>query len=265
MSLPSLFIPHGAGPCFFMRWDFGPAEMWHSLGAWLQGLASSLPERPKAILVVSAHWEAERFTLTSSPAPGLVYDYSGFPAHTYRLQYPVAGAPWLARVVCERLRGAGLSAALDDTRGLDHGAFIPFKLIYPQADIPMLQLSLCSDLDPAAHLAAGTALAGLREEGVLIVGSGMSFHNVRASGEDLAARAQAFDDWLLETLMGTPEERSQRLRHWVEAPQARFAHPREEHLLPLLVACAAAGDQPARRVYAERLGGLVAVSAYRFG
>lgn len=265
MSLPSLFIPHGAGPCFFMRWELGPADMWQRLGQWLQGLAASLPSRPKAILVVSAHWEAECFALTSGRSPGLLYDYSGFPPHTYHLRYPAPGAPWLAREACQRLRAAGFAAALDEARGLDHGAFIPFKLIYPLADIPMLQLSLRGDLDPAAHLAAGEALAGLREEGVLIVGSGMSFHNMRPSGVGIESRAQAFDDWLHETLAQAPEERSQRLRQWCQAPQARFAHPREEHLLPLLVACGAAADQPARRIYAERLGGLVPVSAYRFG
>ncbi|SEN42740.1 Aromatic ring-opening dioxygenase, catalytic subunit, LigB family [Pseudomonas sp. ok272] len=265
MSLPSLFIPHGAGPCFFMRWTYGPSEMWQAMGAWLQGLAASLPERPKAILVVSAHWEAESFRLTASPTPELIYDYSGFPAHTYQLQYPVAGAPWLARAACERLCAAGLAATLDASRGLDHGAFIPFKLIYPQADIPMVQLSLRDDLDPAAHLAAGAALAGLREQGVLIVGSGMSFHNMRPSGADQAERGQAFDDWLFETLMSAPPMQRQRLCQWAAAPQARFAHPREEHLLPLLVASAAAGNLPARRVYTERLGGLIAVSAYRFG
>lgn len=265
MSLPSLFIPHGAGPCFFMRWEFGPADMWLKMGTWLQGLASSLPDRPKAILVVSAHWETDCFTLTASPSPGLIYDYSGFPAHTYRLQYSVSGAPWLARDVCGRLRRAGLPAALDEARGLDHGAFIPFKLIYPQADIPMLQLSLMRDMDPAAHLAAGRALAGLRAEGVLIVGSGMSFHNMHPPGEGLARRAKAFDDWLFDTLTSVPQERSRHLHNWTEAPEARFAHPREEHLLPLLVACGAAADEPARRIYAEQLGGLVAVSAYRFG
>lgn len=265
MSLPSLFIPHGAGPCFFMDWKHGPADMWNEMGAWLKGLARDLPERPKAILVISAHWECEQFTLTSNPVPELIYDYSGFPAHTYRLRYPVSGAPRLARKACECLRAAGLQAVLDDTRGLDHGVFIPFKLIYPQADIPILQLSLRSDLDPAAHLAAGAALEGLREEGVLIVGSGMSFHNLRPSGVDLPSRAQAFDDWLFCTLMATLDERTLRLRYWNQAPEARFAHPREEHLLPLLVACGAASGQPARRIFAERLGGVVAVSAYSFG
>jgi len=239
--------------------------MWQGMARWLEGLASGLPLRPKAILVVSAHWEDECFTLTASESPELIYDYHGFPPHTYVLRYPVKGAPWLAHQIHERLCAAGLPAALDEARGLDHGAFIPFKLIYPFADIPMVQLSLRGDLDPAAHLAAGEALAGLRDEGVLIVGSGMSFHNMRPTGERVEARAQEFDDWLTETVMQHPSERRQRLLHWSEAPQARFSHPREEHFLPLLVACGAAVDQPARRIYAERLGGLIAVSAFRFG
>lgn len=265
MSMPSLFIPHGAGPCFFMRWTWGPEDMWLQLGSWLAALSSSLPGRPKAILLVSAHWEEERFTLGASADPALIYDYHGFPAATYQLSYPVAGAPWLAQEVCSRLQAVGLAASQDRTRGLDHGAFVPFKLIYPEADIPMLQMSLRRDLDPQAHLLAGEALAGLREDGVLIVGSGMSFHNLQPSGADVEERAQAFDDWLCETLTGDVGERRRRLCNWTQAPQARFAHPREEHLLPLLVACGAAADQPARRVYAEKLAGLVAVSAYRFG
>lgn len=265
MTLPSLFIPHGAGPCFFMQWPHGPADMWQQLGLFLENLAAELPFRPKAVLVISAHWESAAFSVMASPSPELIYDYYGFPEHTYQLSYPVAGAPWLAREVCQRLKTAGLQADMDLRRGLDHGAFIPFKLIYPQADIPMLQLSLRSDLDPLAHLAAGKALAGLREEGVLIVGSGMSFHNMRPTGAAVAERAQAFDDWLLESLMLAPSARSERLARWADAPHAHFAHPREEHLLPLLVACGAALDQPAQRIYSERLGGVVAASAYRFG
>lgn len=265
MAMPSLFIPHGAGPCFFMRWTMGPEDMWLPLGHWLRTLSLSLPERPSAILVVSAHWETDRFTLASASSPGLVYDYHGFPAHTYQLTYPAPGAPWLAERACALLGEAGLQASLNERRGLDHGAFVPLKLIYPDADIPILQMSLREDLDPATHLAAGAALASLREEKVLIVGSGMSFHNLRPTGADVEHRAQVFDDWLAETMACDPVERHRRLSHWQRAPEARFAHPREEHLLPLLVACGAAADQPARRVYAQRLAGQIAVSAFRFG
>lgn len=265
MTLPSLFVPHGAGPCFFMPWRHGPADMWQAMGAWLRDLGQEIGARPRAILVISAHWEAERFQLTAAPAPRLLYDYSGFPAHTYHLRYPAPGAPWLAQAARLLLTESGLEVELDTARGLDHGAFVPFKLIYPQADVPLVQLSLRRDLDPAAHLAAGAALAGLRREGVLIVGSGMSFHNLNPQGPNVVDRAQAFDDWLARTLALPPQARREALRHWTQAPHARFAHPREEHLLPLLVACAAAGEAPARRLYAERLAGLVAVSGYRFG
>lgn len=265
MAMPSLFIPHGAGPCFFMRWTMGPEDMWLQLGNWLRTLSISLPVRPKAILVISAHWESDQFTLGAASSPSLIYDYRGFPAQTYELTYPAPGAPWLAEQAYASLNSAGLQACVDTQRGLDHGAFVPFKLIFPDADIPILQMSLRKDLDPGAHLAAGAALAHLREENVLIVGSGMSFHNLQPTGAAVGNRAQVFDDWLAETMACEPLERYRRLCHWQLAPQARFAHPRAEHLLPLMVACGAAAGQPARRVYAERLAGQIAVSAYEFG
>jgi len=248
-----------------MPWRQGPADLWQTMGNWLRNLGREIVPRPRAVLVISAHWETERFRLTTSPVPRLLYDYSGFPEHTYRLRYPVPGAPWLAEAARMLLLDAGLDAELDTQRGLDHGAFVPFKLIYPQADIPLVQLSLRSDLDPVSHLAAGAALAGLRREGVLIVGSGMSFHNLNPQGSDIATRAQVFDDWLARTLALAPQARREALCHWTQAPHARFAHPREEHLLPLMVACGSAVDAPAQRLYAEQLGGLVAVSGYRFG
>lgn len=265
MKMPTLFIPHGAGPCFFMPWTHGPADMWQAMGNWLGSLAETLPMQPAAVLLVSAHWEATDFMLTASARPQLLYDYHGFPEHTYHLTYPVAGAPRLAQRARALLQDAGFCADLDDERGLDHGAFIPFKLIYPQANVPMVQLSLRADLNPEAHLRAGQALASLREAGVLIVGSGMSFHNMRPSGPDIAGRAQAFDDALLDMLMQPPALRWNSLANWTDAAHAHFAHPREEHLLPLMVACGAAGQDPARRIYAERLAGEVMVSAYRFG
>ncbi|MCU1717679.1 DODA-type extradiol aromatic ring-opening family dioxygenase [Pseudomonas sp. 5P_3.1_Bac2] len=265
MTLPSVFIPHGAGPCFFMRGHPGFPDIWDNLEQFLRTLASTLEERPRAILVVSAHWQAECLRVTSSASPALLYDYYGFPAHTYHLQYPVAGAPWLAEQVCALLQAAGFEAEPERQRGLDHGAFIPFKLIYPQADIAIVQLSLRHDLDPGFHLAVGRCLAPLREQGVLIVGSGMSFHNMQPVGPQIAERAQAFDQWLNAALMAEPATRAALLTAWPKAPHARFAHPREEHLLPLMVACGAALEQPAKRIYHESLAGLVAVSAFRFG
>jgi aromatic ring-opening dioxygenase catalytic subunit (LigB family) len=176
-ALPTLFVPHGAGPCFFMDWD--PPGTWNRLGDWLRGLEPVAGRRPQALLVISAHWEAPVFTVTAAARPGLIYDYSGFPPHTYQIAWPAPGAPELALRVRECLRAAGITSAADPARGLDHGVFIPMKLAFPGADIPVVQLSLQAGLDPATHLAMGRALAPLRREDVLIVGSGMSFHNMR--------------------------------------------------------------------------------------
>lgn len=265
MRLPSLFIPHGAGPCFFMQGHPGFPDIWEPLGDWLRGLATQIGQRPRAILVVSAHWQSPVFSVTASAKPSLLYDYYGFPAHTYLLKYPVSGSPELAGRVCELLRAGGFEAQQDPQRGLDHGAFIPLMLSYPQADIPVLQLSLQRQLNPAQHLAAGRCLAALRDEGVLIVASGMSFHNMRPDQNQLAERARAFDEWLNEAMTAAPTERWERLCNWQQAPHARFAHPTEEHLIPLMVACGTASEEPAQRIYSERLAGLVDVSAFRLG
>jgi len=170
--LPTVFLPHGAGPCFFMEWE--PADTWQGMEAWLRNLLPSLNVAPRALLVISAHWEEPVFTLNTQAAPGLLFDYYGFPPHTYQLTWPTPGAPELAGEVAELLGKAGFDTAFDNRRGLDHGVFIPLKLVRPEADIPVLQLSLRSDMDPQAHLELGRVLAPLREQGVLIVGSGMS-------------------------------------------------------------------------------------------
>ena len=160
-TMPTLFIPHGGGPCFFMDWS--PADTWKKTEAWLRGLADTLPERPKAIVVISGHWEEPVFTVGTSPAPGMIYDYSNFPPHTYELQYPAPGAPALAAHIVGLLRKHGLPAGTDATRGFDHGVFVPFLLVFPDAEIPVVPMSLKSDLNPAEHMAAGQALASLRD------------------------------------------------------------------------------------------------------
>jgi aromatic ring-opening dioxygenase catalytic subunit (LigB family) len=262
--LPSLYIPHGGGPCFFMEWTRGPADMWARMGAWLRTLSGTLP-RPEAVVVISGHWEEEAFTATAAAKPSLIYDYYGFPEHTYRLAYPAPGAPHLAQRIAALLAAEGLPARTDAHRGLDHGVFIPFKLIYPEADIPAVQLSLHSGLDPDLHLRAGKALAPLRREGVLIVGSGMSYHNMQGFGPRFKAASDRFDAWLNETLCHSEgAERAARLMAWEAAPAARIAHPREEHLLPLMVAAGAADDEPGARDFGDCVLG-VTVSAYRFG
>ncbi len=263
MTLPTLFIPHGAGPCFFMDWTRGPADTWDSTAAWLKGLIAGLPEAPKAILVVSGHWEAPVFTVGSAPRPPLIFDYSGFPEETYRLTFDAPGSPALAARVRELLGAAGFPTAEDARRGYDHGVFVPLKLVTPKADIPVVQLSLRADLDPEAHLAAGRALAPLRDEGVLIVGSGMSWHNMRGFSPAFTEKSERFDAWL-GVAIADPATRDEALRHWPQAPFAREAHPREEHLAPLFVAAGAAEGEPGRVAFHDQAMD-VALSAYEFG
>ncbi|MGF1591796.1 MAG: DODA-type extradiol aromatic ring-opening family dioxygenase [Kiloniellaceae bacterium] len=261
--LPSYFLPHGAGPCFFMEWS--PPDAWDRMAAYLTGLAERLPARPRALLVVSAHWLEPAFTVATAERPELIFDYYGFPEHTYRLTYPAAGDPGLARRVAALLQDAGLAAREDPARGLDHGVFVPLKLAFPAADIPVVPLSLRIDLDPAAHLAAGRALAPLRDEGVLILGSGMSFHNMRGYGDPrYGPISDTFDAWLAEAV-AEPDAaaREAALSGWAEAPGGLQSHPKgqEEHLLPLMVAAGAAG--PGHRDFSDRVMETT-LSAFRF-
>lgn len=264
-ALPTVFMPHGAGPCFFVDWN--PPGTWDRMATWLRGLAAQLGTKPKAMAVVSAHWQASLFTVNTQSAPGLLYDYSGFPAHTYQLTWPAPGTPALAGQIRELLAGADIDSAEEHERGLDHGVFIPLKLVFPDADVPVAQLSLRAGLDPAQHIAAGRALAPLREEGVLIIGSGMSFHNMprlRAGGPGIDPDSQRFDQWLSETVALPRRQREQRLLSWAEAPGGRAAHPHAEHLLPLHVVAGAAGDDPGRKVLEDHVLGSVQ-SAFMFG
>lgn len=264
--LPVFMIPHGGGPCFFMEPPPQAPHLWDAMAAYLKGLAAEVGRRPKAVLVISAHWLTDIPTIHFGEKYSLLFDYYNFPPHTYQLTYPVAGAPDVARRTAELLAVAGIATAKETKRGLDHGVFVPFKLIYPEADVPIVQLSLQKDLSPSFHLAIGAALAPLRDEDVLIIGSGMTFHNLRDifSGRGLAA-SKAFDDWLTNTVADDPEARARHLEAWTQAPSARLAHPEEEHLLPLMVAAGAAGTDPGKRDYAEMLGGTSAQSGFRFG
>lgn len=263
--LPVVFIPHGAGPCFFMTWS--PPDAWDAMAHYLGHMASALPVRPRAILMVSAHWRADDFRVTSGAQPKLIYDYYGFPDSTYQLTYPAPGSPALAERVSARLSAAGLDCRQDAERGLDHGTFVPLRLMFPDADIPVVQLSLRRNLDPATHLAAGKALASLRDDGVLIVGSGMSFHNMRGYGDDrYTAPSVAFDQWLTQAMQADPEHRHDALCNWNRAPYALDCHPagQEEHLLPLMVVAGAAGDDRGRKVYSEQVL-KTQLSAFHFG
>ena len=263
--MPVFFIPHGAGPCFFMDWN--PADTWTRMAGFLKGVADTLPARPRAIVLVSGHWLEPRFSVTGHARPPLIYDYSGFPPHTYELTYPAPGNPELAQQVAKLLSQDGAEARVDGERGFDHGMFIPLKLMFPGADIPVIQLSLRRDLDPLAHLEAGRTLAALRDEGVLVIGSGMSFHNMRGYGDARYTPISAeFDDWLTAAVESASAERDALLQDWTRAPHARDCHPPggEEHLIPLLVTAGAAADSEGRKVYSERVMETT-ISAFRFG
>ncbi|MDZ4736294.1 MAG: class III extradiol ring-cleavage dioxygenase [Rhodospirillaceae bacterium] len=263
--MPTIFVPHGAGPCFFMDWN--PPGIWDPMAAFLGDVRNKLPATPRAILLVSGHWQTRDFAVASGASPKLIYDYSGFPPHTYQLRYDAPGDPDLAARVVGLLKDAGIAAHDDPARGFDHGVFIPLKLMFPDAGIPVVPFSLRDDLDPAAHLEAGAALAPLRDDGVLIVGSGMSFHNMRGYGDPrFGPISDQFDQWLTGAIESGPAERRAALLQWDTAPAARLSHPprAEEHLLPLFIAAGAAGSDPGRRVFSDRVMETT-LSAFRFG
>lgn len=265
MQQPVLFLSHGGGPWPWLDGPFRRGFDW--LEASLKAIPAQLPEKPRAVLVASGHWEEPRFTVSTAAMPGMVYDYYGFPEHTYHIRYPAPGAPELAERVVDLAQGAGIAMGRDPARGYDHGTFSMLQPIWPEADVPVLSLSLRADYDPAAHLALGHALAPLRDEGVLIIGSGFSFHNLRHFNAGAAAPSAAFDAWLRHTLTEvSPAEREARLLHWDQAPAARICHPREDHLIPLMVAVGAAGNEQGVCIYSEdQMRGGISASSYRFG
>ena len=245
---PVVFLPHGGGPWPFVTlgWENAPGYKaeYDSLYAYLQSVATQSPAPPKAILVISGHWEERVPTVQTHPAPPLLYDYYGFPPEAYEITWPAPGSPALAARVRALLEAAGFPSAEDAERGFDHGTFVPLKVTWPEARIPTIQLSLVAGLDPETHLRLGRALAPLRDEGVLIVGSGMSYHNLREmfDRERAIPVAEAFDAWLQDAVARPPAERDAALAAWTQAPGGRRAHPREEHLIPLHVIAGAAGD-----------------------
>lgn len=263
--LPTYFISHGGGPWPWMKEETG--GVYERLAQALADMPRQIGRTPSAILMVSAHWEESAFTVQGNDHPPMLYDYGGFPAHTYEVQYPAPGSPALVGRLRSLLSGAGLPVRVDTERGFDHGMFSPMAVIYPQADVPVVQLSLRRGLDPAEHLALGRVLAPLRDEDVLIIGSGLSYHNLRAFGPQARMPSKAFDDWLdTAVVRNQAQSRSALLMGWESAPHARMAHPREEHLIPLMVAVGAAEDEAGRRIYHEDafMGG-IAVSSFRFG
>ncbi len=263
--MPLVFLPHGGGPWPFMENDFGDPEGVRGLRAYLESVAALPKVKPAALLVISAHWEEAVPKVMTHAAPPMLFDYSGFPPSTYSLKWPAPGDAKLAGRVRELLRAAGIESAEDAQRGFDHGTFVPLMLTYPKAEVPVVQLSLKRGLDPAEHLAMGRALAPLRDEGVFIIGSGMSYHNLRAFFDPGRARpvAETFDAWLRDAACAPQPERDELLTRWAEAPMARAAHPREEHLLPLMVIAGAAGADRATVAHNGTFAGL-RLSAYHF-
>ena len=262
-KFPVFFISHGGGP---WPWMDGMKQAYEKTATEFAHLPELLPAKPKAILVVTAHWESEGFTVSTGEAPSMLYDYSGFPAHTYQVQYKAPGSPAVAARVRELLKGAGIPSAEDATRGFDHGTFVPLALIYPDADIPVVMLSIKSSYDAAEHIRLGQALAPLREEGVLIIGSGLTYHNMRGFGRDESTRvAQAFEGYLNEAVAAPDAaKRNDMLTHWEQAPAARQAHPQEDHLIPLMVVAGAAGSDVGRKLFTDDVM-KVAMTSYEFG
>lgn len=264
--LPTYFISHGGGPWPYMTGEF--RRNFDKLEHSLMEMRAELDNAPKAILVISGHWEEKGFAISSSAKPGMVYDYFGFPEYLYHITYDAPGSPELARRVQALLRAGNIGAQLDPSRGFDHGTFSIMKPLYPEEELPIVQLSLDAGFDPALHLAVGRALAPLRDQGVLIIGSGLSYHNLREMrGSRGHEPSRRFNDWLTHTLVHTsPDKRAERLLAWDQAPFARSAHPREDHLIPLMVVVGAAENEPGTVTYhqSDFAGGLTA-SSFRFG
>jgi aromatic ring-opening dioxygenase catalytic subunit (LigB family) len=260
-SNTALFISHGGGPLPLLG-DPGHKELVDVFKSVVAQLA-----KPSAIIVISAHWEADKPTITAGSNPPLIYDYSGFPEASYEIEYPAPGEPSLARKIFNALQENDIEAMLDEQRGFDHGLFVPLKIMYPQANIPCVQVSLIDSLNAADHIKLGNALRGLPVNNVLVLGSGFSFHNMKAFFSEPSSEQQslnnAFENWLIETCSGDgldEQEREKRLIHRESAPGARYCQPREEHLLPLHV-CYGFAKSRARQVFTFKVMGKQA-SAY---
>ena len=260
--LPTYFISHGGGPWPWMpdwRAEFAPLE------ASLAAIPQDLGERPRAVLCISGHWEADAFTVMASPRPPMIYDYSGFPDDTYEVSYPAPGAPHIARDAANLISAAGLPVRMDDRQGYDHGTFVPLSIMYPDADIPVFQVSMRHSYDPQDHFALGRALSPLRDQGVLIIGSGLSYHNLRAFGPAAKVPSEAFDVWLAHALAQPADMRTNALLDWETAPYARECHAQEDHFVPIFAALGAAEDAKATRIYHQKnIFGGVTASGYRF-
>lgn len=259
---PVFFLSHGGGP---WPWVDGMKEMFARTAREFAALPARLPAKPRAVLVITGHWEAPRFAVSTAEHPPMDYDYSGFPEHTYRLQYPAPGSPALAARVQALLGQAGIPCDGDPARGFDHGTFVPLSLMYPDADVPVVLLSLKSSYDAGEHIRVGAAIAPLRDEGVLILGSGLTYHNMGGFGRASSGPvAEAFEAYLEQAVsQSDPAVRNRMLVDWQSAPAARLAHPREDHLLPLMVVAGAAGTDRGARVFVDHVL-QVAMASYEF-
>lgn len=263
VRFPTLFLSHGGGPWPYiedMRQRFAMTE------TEFKKIPSTLPAKPKAILVITGHWEAVQFTVSTAEHPPMEYDYYGFPEHTYHVKYPASGSPTLAKRVRELLKLAGIESGEDERRGFDHGTFVPLMLMYPYADIPVVLLAMKSDYDPIEHIKLGEALTPLRDEGVLIIGSGLTYHNMRGFGQPSSLRPSIrFEQYLHEAISNTqPQKRNDALANWAQAPDARLTHPREDHLIPLMVVAGAAGADIGKRLLLDEVMSVV-MASYQFG
>ena len=238
-----------------------------ALATYMQSISQVPPERPKLLLVASAHWEEPTFTVSRCPMPEMLYDYSGFPPEAYKLNWPAPGAPELADAVYQTLKDYGFAPNFHRDRGHDHGTFIPLMLAYPNAEVPVVQVSLKRGLNAEEHLALGQALAPFRDQGAFILGSGSSYHNLKrffAPSATAISESQAFDSWLSEAVESKMATRNDLLSEWQQAPASRACHPREEHLVPLMVAAGAAGEDLGRVGWRGTVNGLT-VAAHYFG
>ena len=264
---PTFYLSHGGGPWPYM--DEKARRPYATLAESLRELPSQLPQKPEAILVVSGHWEESDFAVMSGAAPPMIYDYGGFPEEMYHIRYPAAGSPRVAQRTHSLIEQANLPGHMDGKRGFDHGTYAILAVTHPKADVPVFQVSLQAGYDPETHLQLGRALAPLRDEGVLIIGSGSSYHNLRRFFGPRVRREDSmqFDAWLRDTLVESePSRRLERLVDWERAPAAREAHPQEDHLMPLHVVVGAAEGEPGQIVYQqEDFLGTIALSSYRFG
>ena len=263
--MPVFYITHGGGPSFWIDYPEPIGKHgFDNLKHFLAGMPESLPQPPRAYLVVTAHWETDVVTVSGGVKPGMLYDYYNFPPIAYELQHPAPGDPQLAAKVRQLLDAAEIPNAQDDERGFDHGVFVPMMIVDPEAAIPTVMLSLRRDLDPAFHVALGRALAPLRDEGVVIIGSGSSYHNLQHYFRSEHPAATPFDNWLTRVSTAPPQERDAGLIAWTDAPGAREVHPREEHLLPLHVAAGAAQDDVGVQIFNDDIANKP-FSCYGFG